>query len=92
MPELSNITATEVAEWVFCRHSWLLRREGARQSDQAMNRLEAGVGFQTQKDAVVITAVERQAQAKSAARLATYAALVFLLLVGLWVFSLISQR
>jgi hypothetical protein len=84
--ERPAVTATEIAEWEFCRHSWFLRRSGSQRSDQALGRLAAGADFQDQKDAVVTTAVESQAQAKDAARLAWCAGLAFVLLLGLWLF------
>jgi hypothetical protein len=37
-----NVTATEVAKWVFCQGAWLLRREGATLSDQSLDRSAAG--------------------------------------------------
>jgi hypothetical protein len=60
------VTATEIAEWEFCQHSWFLRRSGSQRSDEALGRLAAGTDFQDQKDAVVIAALAIQAQAKSA--------------------------
>jgi hypothetical protein len=44
--ERLNVTATEVAEWVFCQHSWLLRSEGTKGSDQSLDRLAARSAFQ----------------------------------------------
>ena len=80
------VTATEIAEWEFCQHSWFLRRSGNERSDEALGRLAAGADFQDQRDTVVVAAVESQAQANSAARLAWCAALIFFLLLGLWFF------
>jgi hypothetical protein len=80
------VTATEIAEWEFCRHSWFLRRIGSQRSDAALGRLAAGAHFQDQKDTVVVAALESEAQAKSAARLAWCAGAFFSLLLGLWLF------
>jgi hypothetical protein len=87
-----NVTATEIAEWGFCRHSWFLRRSGSQRSDEALGPLAAGADFQDQRDAVVITAMESQAQAKSAARLAWSAGVFFLLLVGPWLYFSLSRH
>ena len=87
-----NVTATEIAEWVFCQRAWLLRREGATLSDESLDRLAAGTDFQEKSDAVVVTVVSTQAEAKTAIRLAWCAASAFLLLVGLWIYFSLLQR
>jgi len=85
--ERPNVTATEVAQWVFCRRAWLHDREGATVSDQAAARMAAGEEFQAQSDAHVRQAVYTQAQSKSATRLALVAAAAFIILLAIWLYS-----
>lgn len=44
------VTATEIAEWEFCQHSWFLRSSGSERSDEALGRLAAGADLQDQRD------------------------------------------
>jgi hypothetical protein len=92
MAEHPNVTATEVAEWVFCQHAWLLRSDNAKLSDESLDRLAAGSDFQHQSDAVVIAAVASQAEARNAIRLAWCAGVALWLIVSLWVFFSLSPR
>jgi hypothetical protein len=52
-----RITATELAEYVFCRHAWALRRKGARVSDLAAEQMAAGDAYQAQSDERVLAIV-----------------------------------
>jgi len=64
-----RITATEVAEYVFCRHAWTLRRKGAAVSELATEQMAAGDAYQAQSDERVERAVMRQKEAQRAVRL-----------------------
>jgi hypothetical protein len=48
------VTASEVADYVFCKHSWHLRRQGATVSEKAQSSMSAGVQWQDRKDGVGI--------------------------------------
>jgi hypothetical protein len=87
MAERPNVTATEVAQWVFWRRAWLLDREGTSVSSQAAARMAGGEEFQAQSDARVQEAVYTQARAKSATRLALAAAVAFVILLAIWLYS-----
>jgi hypothetical protein len=68
--ERLHITATEIADYVFCQRSWSLRRAGTRLSDETVERLAAGEEFQARTDERVLPAMEGRAQATRAALLA----------------------
>ena len=77
-----RITATELAEYVFCRHAWALRRKGARMSDLAAEQMAAGEAYQAQSDERVERAVMRQKEAQRAVRLAWLVVLAIVALVA----------
>ncbi len=78
-----RITATELAEYVFCRHAWALRRKGARvSSDLAAEQMAAGDAYQAQSDERVERAVMRQKEAQRAVRLAWFVVLAIMALVA----------
>jgi hypothetical protein len=77
-----RITATELAEYVFCRHAWALRRKGARMSDLAAEQMAAGEAYQAQSDERVERAVVRQREAQRAVRLACFVVLAIVALVA----------
>ena len=81
-----RITATELAEYVFCRHAWALRRKGARVSDLAAEQMAAGDAYQAQSDERVERAVVRQREAQRAVRLACFVVLAIVALVA-WLYS-----
>ena len=82
----SRITATELAEYVFCRRAWTLRRKGARVSDLAAEQMAAGDAYQAQSDERVERAVVRQREAQRAVRLACFVVLAIVALVA-WLYS-----
>lgn len=75
-------TATELAEYVFCRRAWALRRKGARVSDLAAEQMAAGDAYQAQSDERVERAVMRQKEAQRALRLAWFVVLAIVALVA----------
>ena len=77
-----RITATELAEYVFCRHAWALRRKGAAVSDLAAEQMAAGDAYQAQSDERVERAVMRQKEAQRAVRLAWFVVLAIVALVA----------
>ena len=77
-----RITATELAEYLFCRHAWALRRKGARVSDLAAEQMAAGDAYQAQSDERVERAVMRQKEAQRAVRLAWLVVLAIMALVA----------
>ena len=78
-----RITATELAEYVFCRHAWALRRKGARvMTDLAAGQMAAGDVYQAQSDERVERAVMRQKEARRAVRLACFVVLAIVALVA----------
>jgi len=89
---LSIVTASEVAEYVFCRHSWYLRRQNTPVTDEAQSRMNAGVTWQDQKDQQVPAALERQAQSKNASVVAWIAVIIFLSLIALWLLHSLLQH
>jgi CRISPR/Cas system-associated exonuclease Cas4 (RecB family) len=58
--EPEYVTASEVTDYVFCKHSWYLRRRGARVSSTAQVHMDEGVRWQDRKDSIVPVAIERQ--------------------------------
>jgi hypothetical protein len=76
-----RITATELAEYVFCRHAWALRRKGARLSDLAAEQMAAGDAYQAESDERVERALLRQKEAQRAVRLACFVVLAIVALV-----------
>jgi hypothetical protein len=76
-----RITATELAEYVFCRHAWALRRKGARVSDLAAQQMAAGDAYQAQSDERVERAVMRQKEAQRVVRLTWFVVLAIVALV-----------
>jgi len=78
-----RITATELAEYVFCRHAWALRRKGAQVlSDLAAEQMAVGDAYQAQSDERVERAVMRQREAQRAVRLAWLVVLAIVALVA----------
>ena len=77
-----RITATELAEYVFCAHAWALRRKGARVTDLATEQMAAGDAYQAQSDERVERAVMRQKKAQRAVRLACFVVLAIVALVA----------
>jgi hypothetical protein len=89
-PEL--VTASEVADYVFCRHSWYLRRLGTSVSEQAQASMNAGVDWQDRKDSVIPVAIERHVRAKRASTMAWTAALFLMTGMMLWeLYSLLHR-
>ena len=81
-----RITATELSEYLFCRHAWALRRKGAVVSDLAAEQMAAGDAYQAQSDERVERAVIRQKEAQRAVRLACFVVLAIVALVA-WFYS-----
>ena len=77
-----RITATELSEYLFCRHAWALRRKGAAVSDLAAEHMAAGDAYQAQSDERVERAVMRQKEAQRAVRLACFVVLASVALVA----------
>ena len=77
-----RITATELSEYLFCRHAWALRRKGARVSDLAAEQMAVGDAYQAQSDERVERAVTRQKEAQRAVRLAWLVVLAIVALVA----------
>ncbi len=75
-----RITATELAEYVFCRHAWALRRKGARVSDLAAEQMAVGDAYQAESDERVERALLRQKEAQRAVRLACFLVLAIVAL------------
>ncbi len=81
-----RITATELSEYLFCRHAWALRRKGAQVSDLAAEQMAAGDAYQAQSDERVERAVMRQKEAQRAVRLACFVGVGIIALVA-WFYS-----
>ncbi len=94
-PEPSNepvLSASEVAEFVYCQQAWFLGRQGAPVSPEAIQLREAGRQWQDQNDATLFPAVHTQQQAYSRSRRA-WLALLLLILIVLWgLYALFSPR
>ncbi len=76
------MTAREVAQFVYCKHSWWLSRQNAPVTEEARRRMNAGVAWQDQRDAQVPVALEYQARSRTASRrrgLVVAAAIVLLI-------------
>jgi hypothetical protein len=79
-----RITATELAEYLFCRHAWALRRKGARVSDLAAEQMASGDAYQAQSDERVERAVMRQKEAQRAVRLAAWFVVLAIVALVAW--------
>jgi hypothetical protein len=86
------VTASEVADYVFCKHSWHLRRQGATVSDKAQSSMSAGVHWQDRKDGLIPLAIDRQGRAKRANTVAWIAALLVMAGIILWELYSFSHR
>jgi hypothetical protein len=86
------VTASEVADYVFCKHSWHLRRQGVSVSDDTRVLMNAGVQWQDGKDSLIPAAIEHQARANRASLLAWVAAIVLMAGIALWeLYSLLHR-
>jgi hypothetical protein len=86
------VTASEVADYVFCKHSWHLRRSGAQVTQRTQSSMNAGVEWQDRKDCLVPVAIERQARAKRANTTAWIATLLAMAGIILWELYSLSHR
>jgi CHASE2 domain-containing sensor protein len=86
------ITASEVADYVFCMHSWYLRRQQVPVSNDALSRMTAGVVWQGERDQLVPKAIEQEQQATTAYRLAWAALVALLIVVTAWASYCYLQR
>jgi hypothetical protein len=85
--ELPFVTASEVAEFVFCKHSLYLRLQGVSVSEEAQSRMDAGLRWQQQKDASIPAALQSQARAGRASMLLWIALILVLLAIAVWELS-----
>jgi len=90
--ESEFVTASEVANYVFCKHAWYLGRQGTSVSHEAEARLSAGTDWQDQKDGAIPIAIERQTRAKQATTLAWTAGLIVIAAMILWEGYLLLHR
>ena len=82
--ELPAVTASEIADYVFCKHSWYLRMQGNAVSDGARAQRSAGVAWQNQKDERAFEAVHQTKRAKSALKFAWVALFVLIAILISW--------
>jgi CRISPR/Cas system-associated exonuclease Cas4 (RecB family) len=85
--ELPFVTASEVADYVFCKHSFYLRLHGVSISQEAQSRMDAGLRWQQQKDVSIPGAIHSQARARRASMLLWIALIIVLLAITVWELS-----
>lgn len=89
---LPGVTASEIAEYVYCSHAWYLKQRDVPVSEEARRKMQAGVDWQQQADAVIPEAITRHQQSKKAAQIAWVALIAFLISVAVWEsFSLLHR-
>jgi hypothetical protein len=78
------VTASEVAEYVFCKHAWYLRVCGTSVSGEAQTRMSAGLLWQSHEDERAAAAAKQAENAQCAFRFAWVTLFVVIAVLIAW--------
>jgi hypothetical protein len=79
------VTASEIAEYVYCHHAWSLRQEKVPVSTSAHARMSAGVAWQAAQDQEIANLSARAGQFQEQSRRAWgFVYMAAIAMVGLW--------
>ena len=86
-----TVTASELADFVFCPHSRFLKRQGTALTAAAEQHLQEGLEWQDRKDAQIQPALIAQRQAQRSSQHAKLALSLLLILLGVVLLYLLSS-